>query len=55
MTALVLREDRDGVFAYKKLYTEQADLPLSAGLAHEVFNSAGVGADFAERVAEKFK
>lgn len=37
------------VFAYKKLYREQEDLPLAAGLAHEVFNSAGRGADFAER------
>jgi enoyl-CoA hydratase len=47
-------QSRHSVFAYKKLYAEQADLPLNAGLAHEVFNSAGVGADFAERVAGKF-
>jgi enoyl-CoA hydratase len=47
-------QSRHSVFAYKKLYAEQADLPLNAGLAHEVFNSAGVGADFAERVANKF-
>lgn len=40
------------VFAYKKLYREQADLPLEAGLAHEVYNSAGRGADFAERAAD---
>jgi enoyl-CoA hydratase/carnithine racemase len=37
------------VFAYKKLYREQEDLPLASGLAHEVYNSAGRGADFAER------
>jgi enoyl-CoA hydratase len=47
-------QSRHSVFAYKKLYQEQADLPLRAGLAHEVFNSAGVGADFAERVAGRF-
>ena len=39
------------LFAYKKLYREQADLGLEAGLAHEVYNSAGRGADFAERAA----
>jgi len=39
------------LFAYKKLYREQEDLPLAAGLAHEVFNSAGRGADSAERAA----
>jgi enoyl-CoA hydratase/carnithine racemase len=47
-------QSRHSVIAYKKLYREQADLPLSAGLAHEVFNSAGVGPDFAERVAGQF-
>jgi enoyl-CoA hydratase len=50
----IAAQSRHSVFAYKKLYAEQADLPLNAGLAHEVFNSAGVGADFAERVAGKF-
>lgn len=50
----VAAQSRHSVFAYKKLYAEQADLPLFAGLAHEVFNSAGVGPDFAERVAGKF-
>jgi enoyl-CoA hydratase len=62
MNNLVLRQDAGGiatqsrhsVLAYKKLYQEQADLPLSAGLAHEVFNSSGIGADYAERVAKKF-
>jgi enoyl-CoA hydratase/carnithine racemase len=47
-------QSRHSVFAYKRLYGEQADLPLTAGLAHEVFNSAGVGPDFAERVAGQF-
>ena len=50
----IAAQSRHSVFAYKKLYQEQADLPLGAGLAHEVFNSAGVGADFAERVAGRF-
>jgi enoyl-CoA hydratase len=50
----IASQSRHSVFAYKKLYQEQADLPLHAGLAHEVFNGAGVGADFAERVAGKF-
>lgn len=50
----IAAQSRHSVFAYKKLYTEQADLPLAAGLAHEVFNGAGIGADFAERVAKKF-
>lgn len=47
-------QSRHSVFAYKKLYSEQADLPLDAGLAHEVFASAGVGKDFIERVSGKF-
>jgi len=47
-------QSRHSVFAYKKLYREQADLPLAAGLAQEVFNSAGVAPDFAERVAKQF-
>ena len=50
----IAAQSRHSVFAYKKLYREQADLPLAAGLAHEVFNGAGVGADFAERVAGQF-
>ena len=48
-------QSRHSVFAYKRLYAEQADLPLAAGLAHEAFNSAGVGPDMAERVAAQFK
>jgi enoyl-CoA hydratase len=50
----IAAQSRHSVFAYKRLYTEQADLPLGAGLAHEVFNSAGVGPDFAARVAGQF-
>ncbi|MBC7658046.1 MAG: enoyl-CoA hydratase/isomerase family protein [Frankiaceae bacterium] len=50
----IAAQSRHSVFAYKKLYREQADLPLSAGLAHEVFNSAGLGPDFAERVSAQF-
>jgi enoyl-CoA hydratase len=54
IASAIASQSRHSVFAYKKLYSEQADLPLDAGLAHEVFNSVGVGADFAERVAGKF-
>lgn len=50
----IAAQSRHSVFAYKRLYREQADLPLGAGLAHEVFNSAGVAPDFAERVAKQF-
>ena len=50
----IAAQSRHSVFAYKKLYREQADLPLDAGLAHEIFNSAGVAPDFAERVAKQF-
>lgn len=50
----IAAQSRHSVFAYKKLYCEQADLPLAAGLAHEVFNGAGVGPDFADRVAGRF-
>ena len=48
-------QSRHSIFAYKKLYSEQADLPLAAGLAHEVFHSSGVAPDFAERVGKQFK
>ncbi|WP_072383573.1 enoyl-CoA hydratase/isomerase family protein [Novosphingobium sp. NDB2Meth1] len=50
----IASQSRHSVFAYKRLYREQADLPLQAGLAHEVFASAGVGPDFAERVSGQF-
>jgi enoyl-CoA hydratase len=50
----IAAQSRHSVFAYKRLYREQADLPLAAGLAHEVFASAGVGPDFADRVAGQF-
>jgi enoyl-CoA hydratase len=54
LAAAIAGQSRHSVFAYKQLYTEQADLPLAAGLAHEVFASAGVGPDFAARVAGRF-
>lgn len=50
----IVGQSRHSVFAYKKLYDEQADLPLEAGLAHEVFASAGVGPEFAARVNREF-
>ncbi len=54
LAAAIAAQSRHSVFAYKRLYTQQADLPLAAGLAHEVFNTAGVGPDFAERIAGRF-
>ncbi|MFD1766985.1 enoyl-CoA hydratase/isomerase family protein [Sphingorhabdus buctiana] len=54
LAAAIAAQSRHSVFAYKQLYQEQADLPLNAGLAHEVFNSAGVGPDFLERVSGQF-
>lgn len=50
----IAAQSRHSVFAYKALYRAQADLPLDAGLAFEVFNTAGVGPDMAERVAGRF-
>lgn len=50
----IAAQSRHSVFAYKRLYQEQADLPLGAGLAHEVFNSAGVGPDMLARVTGQF-
>lgn len=55
LASAIAGQSRHSVFAYKRLYTEQADLPLAAGLAHEVFNSAGLGKDFAERIEAQFK
>lgn len=54
LAAAIATQSRHSVFAYKQLYQEQADLPLNAGLAHEVFNSVGVGPDFLERVSGQF-
>ncbi|WP_226019025.1 enoyl-CoA hydratase/isomerase family protein [Novosphingobium sp. FKTRR1] len=54
MAEAIAGQSRHSVFAYKRLYREQADLPLPAGLAHEVFASAGLGPDFAERVSGQF-
>lgn len=50
----IAAQSRHSVFAYKRLYHEQADLTLDAGLEHEVANSAGVAPDMAERVAKRF-
>jgi enoyl-CoA hydratase len=50
----IASQSRHSVFAYKRLYREQADLPLAQGLAHEAFNSPGVGPDFADRVSGRF-
>lgn len=55
MAETIAAQSRHSVFAYKRLYTEQADLPLAAGLAHEVFRTAGIGPDFTERVGAQFK
>lgn len=54
MAEAIAAQSRHSVLAYKALYRAQADLPLEAGLAYEVFNSVGVGPDFAERVSGRF-
>ena len=54
LAAAIASQSRHSVFAYKALYRAQADLALDAGLAHEVFNTAGVGPDMAARVAGRF-
>lgn len=54
LASAIAGQSRHSIFAYKRLYREQADLPLHAGLAHEVTASAGVGPDFAERVSGQF-
>ena len=54
MAEAIAAQSRHSVRAYKALYRAQADLPLEAGLAYEVFNTAGVGPDFAERVSGRF-
>ncbi len=55
MATAIAGQSRHSVFGYKKLYREAEDLPLAAGLAHEAFNTIGIGADFAERVGGQFK
>ena len=55
LATAIAAQSRHSVFAYKRLYTEQQDLPLKAGLEHEVVHSAGVGPDMAERVAGGFR
>jgi enoyl-CoA hydratase/carnithine racemase len=54
LASAIAAQSRHSVFAYKQLYQDQADLPLNAGLAHEVFNSVGVGPDFIQRVSGQF-
>ena len=54
LASAIAAQSRHSVFAYKRLYLDQADLPLNAGLAHEVFNSVGVGPDFLDRVRGQF-
>ncbi len=54
MARAIVRQSRHSVFAYKELYIAQADLPLAAGLAHEVFNTKGRGPDLEQRVSEGF-
>jgi hypothetical protein len=54
MAQAIAGQSRHSVFAYKELYIAQADLPLSAGLAHEVFNTKGRGNDLEARVAKGF-
>ena len=55
IAASIVSQSRHSVFAYKKLYCEQVDLPLAAGLAHEISASAGIGPDFVERVSQQFR
>ena len=47
-------QSRHSILAYKELYVAQADLPLAAGLAHEVFYTRGRGSDLEDRVNERF-
>ncbi len=54
MARAIANQSRHSVFAYKALYVAQADLPLGAGLAHEVFNTKGVGSDLRARVSQGF-
>lgn len=54
LAGAIAAQSRHSVFAYKQLYQDQADLPLNPGLAHEVFNSVGVGPDFLDRVSGQF-
>jgi enoyl-CoA hydratase/carnithine racemase len=54
MARAIAGQSRHSIFAYKELYIAQADVPLDAGLAHEVFNTKGRGTDLEERVAQGF-
>jgi hypothetical protein len=54
MARAIAGQSRHSILAYKELYLAQADLPLGAGLAHEVFYTRGRGAELEARVAEGF-
>jgi enoyl-CoA hydratase/carnithine racemase len=54
MAAAIAEQSRHSVFAYKQLYRAQQDLGHEAGLAYEVYYSAGVGPDMADRIAGRF-
>jgi enoyl-CoA hydratase len=54
MAGAIAGQSRHSILAYKELYIAQADLPLGAGLAHEVFNTKGRGPDLEARVTEGF-
>jgi len=54
MARAIAGQSRHSILAYKELYLAQADLPLGAGLAHEVFYTRGRGAELEDRVAEGF-
>lgn len=54
MARAIAGQSRHSMLAYKELYIAQADLPLAAGLAHEVFYTKGRGTDLEDRVSEGF-
>lgn len=54
MARAIAAQSRHSILAYKELYIAQADLPLAAGLAHEVFYTRGRGSDLEARVIEGF-
>lgn len=48
-------QSRHSIFAYKQLYLAQQGLRPDEGLAHEVYFSAGVGPDAADRISGPLK
>lgn len=54
MARAIAAQSHHSILAYKELYLAQADLPLAAGLAHEVFYTRGRGSDLEARVSEGF-